>query len=411
MPDELAIWLNDLHVASVERERQGRLRLTYTRDARDTFDGGTPLLSINLPLTGDRYPNQRTRAFLDGLLPEGDPRNAIAAELELPSSDIFGLISELGRDCAGALVIQDAGAAPPPPGSTSAAEPLVESDLDELVANLGDAPLGVDRSVRLSLAGVQQKLLLTRLPDGRWGRPAAGAPSTHILKPQIAALEHTVENEAFCMTVARNLGLPAATVETLRVGGRDVLAVERYDRRVASDGSITRIHQEDACQALGLAPSQKYEQKGGPTLRRIAGVLEGYADAVSIDRFLEAATLNVALGNCDAHGKNFSLLHAASGRVELAPLYDLLCTRVYDGLDPTLAMYVDSVRKADDVTVARLVAEAVTWGVRREHAQDVVDGTVTNLPKAISAAASDRPDTPSDLIAFVESRVARLAIA
>jgi HipA-like protein len=113
MATALAIWLNQLHVAVVERDRKGRLRLYYTDAAHEAFERGTPVLSLNLPLTTERYPNARTRAFLDGFLLEGEPRRAIAQDLDLPASDVFGLLAELGRDCAGALVIQPRTICPP----------------------------------------------------------------------------------------------------------------------------------------------------------------------------------------------------------------------------------------------------------------------------------------------------------
>jgi len=72
-----------------------------------------------------------------------------------------------------------------PPEVTTTAEPLDEDQLAGLISSLRTAPLGVGDRIRLSLAGVQEKLLLTRLPDGRWGRPVDGTPSTHILKPEI----------------------------------------------------------------------------------------------------------------------------------------------------------------------------------------------------------------------------------
>lgn len=90
-------------MATVERERKGRLRLAYTDAAHDAFDGGTPLLSLDLPLTRQSHSNARTRAFLDGLLPEGEPRRAIAEQFDILASDVFGLLEILGRDCAGAL--------------------------------------------------------------------------------------------------------------------------------------------------------------------------------------------------------------------------------------------------------------------------------------------------------------------
>jgi serine/threonine-protein kinase HipA len=403
MAEPLAIWLYGRQVAVVEKERHDRLRLSYTEDALATYEGGTPLLSLALPLTRDRYPNGVTRAFLDGLLPEGDPRNAIAADLNLLASDVFGLITALGKDCAGALIIQPQDDPPPSLPTTRNAEPLSADDLGELVANLRSAPLGIDRNVRLSLAGVQEKLLLTRMPDGTWGRPVEGTPSTHILKPEIEKFGNTVENEAFCMRVAKHLGLSVASVETIPVDERPVLVVERYDRVVDPDGTVHRVHQEDFCQALGLPPSRKYEQDAGPTLARIARVLGGVADPSSTETLLRALTLNVALGNCDAHGKNFSLLHTESGVLRLAPLYDLLSTRLYP-LDEKLAMYVDTVQKADRVTADRIVNEAARWGMARRSVEEIVADCLDRLPAAVSAAADEINGLPEELPALVLQR-------
>ncbi|MGP0100078.1 MAG: type II toxin-antitoxin system HipA family toxin [Solirubrobacteraceae bacterium] len=407
MPDRLAIWLYGHEVAVVEEERKNRLRLSYTEDALATYAGGTPLLSLALPLTRDRYPNDATRAFLDGLLPEGEPRRAIAEDLNLRASDVFGLLAALGRDCAGALVIQPEGDPPPPAPTTRTAEPLTADDLARLVANLRSAPLGVDRNVRLSLAGVQEKLLLTRMPDGGWGRPVDGTPSTHILKPEIERFHNTVENEAFCMRVAKHLGLAAAHVETIAVDERPVLVVERFDRVIEPDGTVHRVHQEDFCQALGLPPDRKYEQDSGPTLARVAGVLRDVADPSAPATLLRVATLNVALGNCDAHGKNLALLHTESGILRMAPLYDLLSTRLYP-LDDKLAMYVDSVQKADRVTADRIVNEAARWGLTSASAGEVVSDLLDRLPAAISAAADEIDGLPPQLPELVEGTVQRL---
>jgi serine/threonine-protein kinase HipA len=405
--DALAIWLYGGQVAVVEREQKGRLRLSYTDDALSSYEGGTPLLSLALPLTRDRYPNGVTRAFLDGLLPEGEPRRAIAADLDLPASDVFGLLAALGKDCAGALVIQPQDDPSPPVPTTRTAEPLSDDDLAELVANLRSAPLGVGRTVRLSLAGVQEKLLLARMPDGAWGRPVDGTPSTHILKPEIERFANTVENEAFCMRVAKHLGLSVANVETMLVDGRPVLVVERFDRIVDSEGTVHRVHQEDFCQALGLPPDRKYEQDAGPTLAHLARILQDVAEPSASESLLRALTLNVALGNCDAHGKNFSLLHTESGVLRLAPLYDLLSTKLYP-LDDKLAMYVDSVQKADRVTADRIVNEATRWGLPRGRVEEIVSDCLDRLPAAVSAAADDVDGVPSGLLELVVQRVDQL---
>lgn len=406
--DTLSIWLYGEEIAIVEKRGNERLRLSYTKQALDGYPAGTPLLSVALPLTSEPYPNAVTRAFLDGLLLEGGPRQAIAADLDLRASDVFGLLAALGRDCAGALVIQPAGDPPPPEPTTSSATPLGDDELAALAANLHRAPLGINREVRLSLAGVQEKLLLARMPDGRWGRPIVGTPSTHILKPEVEPFGDTVENEAFCMTVASILALDVAVVEIIDVDGRAVLAVERYDRAVAADGAVRRIHQEDLCQALKLAPSAKYEQDGGPTYARIADVLQDFAGPGALQALLRAMTLNVALGNCDAHGKNFSLLHTETGSIRLAPLYDLLSTRLYPGLDDRLAMYVDTVQKADSVSAARIVDEAARWGMPQGLATEILADLLDRLPAAISAAVEAVDPLPERIAELVLDRVARL---
>jgi serine/threonine-protein kinase HipA len=212
MATALAIWLNQLHVAMVERDRKGRLRLCYTDAAHDAFERGTPVLSLNLPLTTERYPN------------------------------------------------------------------------------------------------------------------------------------------------ARN----------------------------------------------------KYQEDAGPSLAAIARVLQGVARNEDTETFLRALTLNVAIGNCDAHAKNFSLLHTESGALRLAPLYDLMSTRLYP-VDDKLAMYVDTVQKADRVTSERIVNEATSWGLRRQLAEDVVGDVLARIPQAAANAADEAVDASVELVQLVLNRTKRLA--
>lgn len=408
MAEELAIWLYGERVAIVERHRS-RPRLLYTPEAIARHPLGTPVLSLALPVSDRIYPQGVTRSFLDGLLPEGESRRAIARDFGVRAEDTFALLRELGRDCAGAIVVQPTGDPAPPIATTTSAQALGESELAELVRNLRSAPLGAGGQVRVSLAGVQEKLLLTRMPGGGWGRPVDGAPSTHILKPEVAAYPHTVENEAFCMRVAKHLGLDAASVETAEVADRKLIVVERYDRDVSADGAVRRIHQEDLCQALGVLPEIKYEEDGGPSLRQIADLLQSVAPPDSLETLLKATTLNVLLGNGDAHGKNFSLLHSSSGALTLAPLYDLLCTLHYG--DTRLAMYVDNVQRAERVTSERLTNEAVSWGISRERARVTIESVLGGASHAMALAREETPGLPADLFAKVESQLTRLLSA
>jgi serine/threonine-protein kinase HipA len=117
--------------------------------------------------------------------------------------------------------------------------------------------------------------------------------------------------------------------------------VQRYDRAVAGAGLVRRIHQEDVCQALGVAPERKYASEGGPTFRDCFALLRRVAKvpAVEVLKLLDALIFNAIVGNADAHGKNVSLLYAEDG-VRLAPLYDLLATVAYPDLTSGFAMKI-----------------------------------------------------------------------
>lgn len=409
MPDGLAVWLNGIRVARIDQERGRRLRLAYTDDAFEHYQLGVPLLSLKLPLTRQRYPNAVVHAFLDGLLPEGDARQAVARDFNVDKDDTHGLIRALGRDCAGALVIQPEDEPPPPSPTTLTAEPLKDAEIADLVANLRSAPLGVSGRVRISLAGVQEKLLLTRMPDGTWGRPVDGTPSTHILKPEIAGYPNTVENEAFCMRIAKHLGFPVADVETTIVGGRKLIIVERYDRVVHPDGSVQRLHQEDFCQAIGIPPGKKYQEDGGPALARIAETLQSVATADSVEVLLAAVTLNVLIGNGDAHAKNFSLLHDPSGALRLAPLYDLMSTLYYG--DDRLAMYIDTVQRTRRVTANRLLNEAARWGLSRRRASEIVADILDRIANAVALVLAETPELPAEIPEIIEAQLAQVRSA
>lgn len=396
------------NVATIVQER-GRPRLAYTPEALDNFQLGTPLLSLSLPLTNRQYPQGTVRPFLDGLLPEGEARKSIARDVGVGETDTYGLIRELGRDCAGAIVIQPADEAAPVRPTILTAEKLKPEELEKLVRELQSVPLGVGGRVRISLAGVQEKLVLTRMLDGSWGRPVDGTPSTHILKPEIAAYPEIVENEAFCMRVAKHLELDVATVETTVLGARKLIVVERYDRIIDDDGSVERIHQEDFCQATGTAPDFKYEETGGPSLKRIASILEGVAVPGSLETLLRAVIVNTMLGNGDAHAKNFSLLHNPDGSLRLAPLYDLISTLCYE--DDRLAMRIDNVLRTNRVTRDRIVNEAVSWGMPRTRATEIVNDILSRGSAAIAAAKDETPYLPQRIYDIVMRQIEAIGTA
>ena len=132
-------------------------------------------------------------------------------------------------------------------------EPFEGNGLSEAVEDLEEHPLGTHEDSELSLAGLQDKLLLVRLPDGGWGRPLGGRPSTHILKREDTRFPGLIKAEAECLAIARAVSLTTIETEAVQLGGHSCLIVSRFDRVVDADGEVRRIHQEDLCQALGLS--------------------------------------------------------------------------------------------------------------------------------------------------------------
>jgi serine/threonine-protein kinase HipA len=415
--ETLSVWLYGTKVADIERSARGRFSLRFTEDALDRFGPDSPILSASMPTRTEPYPNALTHGFFEGLLPESTARTGIVRTLnanrpagsELDESDTFALLGELGRDCAGALVVQPFPDAPPSTRPIGQATPITDDEVAERIARLPQAPLGVDgrTGVRVSLAGVQRKLLLTRRADGGWAEPAEGIPSTHILKPQIADvnLSRSVENEACCMRLAARVGLPVAGVDVAHFGGRPVLVVERFDRRV-EDGKIHRVHQEDSCQALGIRASVKYEEQGGPRFEGLAGVLSSFDREGDLRHLLALATFNVAIGNADAHGKNLSFLHDVTGDIALAPAYDLMSTTLYPGVDRTMGMFVDGVRRIDGVGRDRIVNEGLSWGMSGEESEGVVISTLRRIREALDDSRDMAGET--NLVEHVRTRANEL---
>lgn len=340
MTRQLTIWLFGTEIGALS-QIDGRLNFSYGSDWLNA-SYSIPL-SQSLPLQAEAFDDRATRPFFAGLLPEGDQRKLIAQTLHVSRQNDFALLDGIGGECAGAVTLLEPGQMPQAQEKQDLVRWLDEGELLRLLDEMPKRPmLAGEEGLRLSLAGAQDKLPVVAEGD-HIGLPLFNSPSSHILKPAIAGVEGSVFNEGFCLALANALKLDTVKAEIRRISDRYYLLVERYDRQVTADGRLMRLHQEDFCQALAVAPEYKYQNEGGPDLAQAFELLRRATrpSAPQILKLLDFVIFNAMVGNHDAHGKNFSLLYTTPG-VVLAPFYDVLSTAVYPNLTDKMAMKIGS---------------------------------------------------------------------
>jgi len=251
---------------------------------------------------------------------------------------------------------------------------------------------GMGRQVQdigqFSLAGVQSKIALLRYDDGRWAIPAGRIPTTHILKPPGGDHEGFVENEMFCLCLARRMGLSAARAERQIFESESAICVERYDR-VQIRTSWQRIHQEDFCQALGVMPHIKYQSQGGPGPADMAAVLWRHSTQprADVDTLFKALIFNYLIGGTDAHAKNYSLLFGSGGGIRLAPLYDISSALPYPALQKRkikMAMKIGSHYRWWDIRLEDWQSTAADMNVDPAYGLQALADMATRLPESAS---------------------------
>jgi serine/threonine-protein kinase HipA len=333
MKSTLSVYIGIKMTGSLQRDG---VTLSFAYNT-DYLNGQSPLpLSRQLPLQAGSFGDSAAKSFFANLLPEGAIRIQVARQVGVSPENVFGLLEAIGGDCAGALSLVN-----PESNRVSIGNyrPITADALALELANLPAHPfLAGEDGVRLSLAGAQNKLPIYYDGNGYF-IPEGINPSSHIIKTAIPQLENSVANEAFCMNLAARVGLPTPAVEIVTIGNTPVYLVERYDRQHSGSGTIERLHQEDFCQALGIAPEMKYEKEGGPGFQDCFQLVEEWSSEplLDIQLLLNWSLFNFIVGNADAHGKNLSFLYR-DGVIRLAPFYDIISTAVYERINNKFAM-------------------------------------------------------------------------
>lgn len=401
----LRVLLNNRLVGRLLKETSGAISFQY--DESWLSWSNTFPISMSLPLRDDAFKGDRVVAVFENLLPDSEElRRRVAERVGAKGTDAYSLLFQIGRDCVGALQFLPEDDVTVYDTSEIKGEGIDEETIEKLLKNLVRAPLGLgtDKEFRISVAGAQEKTALLHY-KGKWWKPHATTPTTHLLKTQIGTLQNgidlsnSVENEYYCLKLMAAFGLPTAKAKMNVFGKTVALVIERFDRRWTDDGRLLRLPQEDFCQALSCPPGLKYQNHGGPGIVEGLNLLKG-SDTPAEDQkaFLKAQVLFWLIGATDGHAKNFSIFLGRGGRLMLTPVYDVLTaqpslvTRQIERKQMKLAMFAGDSRhyRLDEIKGRHFIQTTERAGLPASLAKEVLakvaqatDAAITTLEKQL----------------------------
>jgi serine/threonine-protein kinase HipA len=324
--------------AHLKRSPSGNL-FSY---ATSYIEAGGPSIASTLPVASDEILQRSgaVPAFFAGLLPEGRRLTALRTTLKTSADDELSLLLAVGADTIGDVQVVPTGTTP-----DQASDSLtITTSFDEV----SFAELMGETGIRVTprLAGVQDKISAAMISV-----PVGEHDARYILKLNPPENPHLVENEAFFLDLARANRMPVPASRIVRDrDGMPGLLVTRFDR-VWDQGAFRMLAVEDACQAMGLWPADKYNV----TMEDASTALLTLTPArpVAAQEILRQLTFAWLTGNGDLHAKNLSVLNQSDVGQRICPAYDLPSTLFYG--DNTLALTVGG---RDTLSAGRLTAFA-----------------------------------------------------
>lgn len=353
--DRLNVWMNGSHVGVFTSLKRG---------VAFEYDWNAPRISFSLPKDGE-WREDAPENFLENLLPEsGAAKYAMMQAVGAKSQESFDLLENV--DSAGALVFSRNDEMP-----TIASVPPAEATDDEIATRIAavkrtpDSWFVRNKGARFSLAGAQGKFSLSRVGD-EWVWPNGAVPSTHILKP--AGIYDADEVEHATMMLSKMVGIETPESDIQEFNGQQTYIVERFDRRI-ENGMPVRLPMEDMVQALGLPSSEKYKVSAVDTLTTLRKMDPSGRLG---EEWLRRLAFNVAVDNCDAHARNYSVMPTSldGESWKLSPAYDVMTTTVWPGLTDKLAMPFSGAEHASEVTPDHYARLADYCGFDPDTARD-----------------------------------------
>ncbi|MEZ5260796.1 MAG: HipA domain-containing protein [Acidimicrobiales bacterium] len=212
--------------------------------------------------------------------------------------------------------------------------------------------------------------------------PGRGELGNYIVKLPSPQFPDVPANEFVMMSWAARIGVEVPEVMLVDLDALDLppglgkfkersaYAIRRFDR---ADGD-RRIHMEDFNQVLAQWPHQKYEGSSYESLAALVLATTGSTEALK--EFVRRLVFIIAIGNEDAHLKNWSLLYLNGRTATLSPAYDLVSTISYEGLARGLGLSLDRNRSFDKISRNSFVRMAKRIDLTPDLLLEVVDATV-----------------------------------
>lgn len=313
-------------------------------------------LGVNLP------------PYFAGLIPEGLRFKALVKEIKTSEDDLFSLLAATGERSVGDIYTK----------APAVKRPTIEipsvKDIDFYQFFYESLQRGLAAKGEEALAGVQEKVSASMIS---FPVHTVKKEKSYILKLNPNDKPTLIHNEFNCLALAKKCGLDVNKAKIVFDKNKNPgLLLERFDRIIDANKKVHRLHQEDACQFLDRYPADKYRL----SYQEVCSGINEFATAPSIEilKAIQLYLFSYLIGNGDLHGKNISLqADFKTGRVQLTPAYDLICTYIYK--DQKMAIKLDG--RDSNFKRQHFVDFAKRFDLNEKAVQEMIDKLIARLDK------------------------------
>lgn len=383
----LQISLYDQPVGFLAGYQDGKVIFTFSHDYISQDIGERRTFSLKYfkkPDDAFRY-QLKSRVKLppafSNLLPEGELRDYVVRNLKVHTDAEFDLLAKLGRDLPGALSAKELGCEEIPPYALEGRVHITPEATD------------FPESDRFSLSGVLMKFSLFQ-SGGEFHVSRSKNIGTWIIKIPSSRFLQVPLNEFASMKLAEAAGITVPEIKLVNMehikGLPDIkmpdekfaLAIKRFDRD--SEG---RVHAEDFAQVFDLYPAEKYRHTNYDTMAKT--IFHTFPDPIpDIQEFVARLSVNIMIGNGDAHLKNWSVSYKDGINPSLSPAYDILFTRAYIESEDSIALNLGKEKKTALLTLMHFKTLAkrtgIDWRIIRGRLHETIEKARDTWPALLN---------------------------